>query len=87
MAVSAVIVPAQTLLQQETPPALVGRVSSTSMSVVFLGQVLGLALSGVLANAVGVRLVFLLCASFAVILAAGGKAFLHIGGRRDTAPA
>jgi MFS transporter, DHA3 family, macrolide efflux protein len=83
VAVSAVIVPAQTLLQQETPPALVGRVSSTSMSVVFLGQVLGLAFSGVLANAFGVRLVFMLCAALAVVLAAGGKAFLHLGVRKS----
>src|SRR5262249_382485 len=52
---SGVIVPAQTLLQRETPHALMGRISSTSMSVIFLGQLLGLVLSGVLAQLVGVR--------------------------------
>ena len=68
LAASAVIVPAQTLLQQETPEALIGRVSSTSSSIVFLGQVLGLGLSGVLASVFGVRLVFLLSAGLAGVL-------------------
>jgi MFS family permease len=77
VSVSAVIVPAQTLLQAETPPALVGRVSSTSMSVVFFGQVLGLVLSGVLANLVGVRMVFLLSAALAVALAGAGRLFMQ----------
>ncbi len=77
LAVSAVIVPAQTLLQQETPPELIGRVSSTSSSIVFLGQVLGLVLSGVLADLFGVRLVFALCALLSVVLAGAGRAFMH----------
>ena len=81
VAVSAVIVPAQTLLQEETPPALVGRVSSTSMSVVFLGQVLGLIFSGVLASAFNVRVVFMLCAALAIGLAIAGRVFLHVGER------
>jgi MFS family permease len=81
LSVSAVIVPAQTLLQQETPPLLIGRVSSTSTSVVFLGQVLGLALSGVMATAVGVRPVFLMCAVRAVVLAAAGRLFMRTQAR------
>jgi MFS family permease len=79
LAVSAVIVPAQTLLQQETPPALIGRVTSSATSVVFLGQVLGLTLSGVLADLMGVRLVFFVCAVLAVALAAAGRLFFHPG--------
>jgi MFS family permease len=79
LAVSAVIVPAQTLLQQETPPALIGRVTSSATSVVFLGQVLGLTLSGVLADLMGVRLVFFVCAVLAVALAVGGRLFFHPG--------
>jgi MFS family permease len=77
LAVSAVIVPAQTLLQQETPSSLIGRVSSTATSVVFFGQVLGLALSGVLATMAGVRSVFMMCAALAVVLALGGRLFVH----------
>jgi DHA3 family macrolide efflux protein-like MFS transporter len=68
-----VIVPAQTLMQRETPPALMGRISSTMMSMVFFAQVAGLALSGVLAHAFGVRAVFLLCAVLAWVLTGAGK--------------
>lgn len=68
-----VIVPAQTLMQQETPPALMGRISSTMMSVVIFAQVVGLVLSGYLAQAFGVRAVFFLCAVLAWVLTAAGK--------------
>jgi MFS family permease len=71
-----VIVPAQTLMQQETPPALMGRISSTMMSVVFFAQVVGLALSGFLAQALGVRAVFFLCAALAWVLTGAGKLLL-----------
>jgi DHA3 family macrolide efflux protein-like MFS transporter len=68
-----VIVPAQTLMQQETPPALVGRISSSMMSMVFFAQVAGLFLSAYLAKAFGVRAVFFLCAVLAWVLTGAGK--------------
>jgi DHA3 family macrolide efflux protein-like MFS transporter len=43
-AVAGIIIPAQTLMQQETPPELMGRVGSTFMSCVFTAQILGLLL-------------------------------------------
>ncbi|HTM24799.1 MAG TPA: MFS transporter [Vicinamibacterales bacterium] len=72
-----VIVPAQTLLQRETPHALMGRISSTSMSVIFFGQLAGLILSGVLAQRLGVRAVFFLCAVLAWILTGAGSLLLR----------
>ena len=72
-----VIVPAQTLLQRETPHALMGRISSTSMSVIFFGQLAGLILSGVLAQRLGVRAVFFLCAVLAWILTGAGRLLLR----------
>jgi len=72
-AFACVIVPAQTLLQQETPHALMGRISSSTMSVVFFAQLIGLVLSGVLAETFGVRAVFFLCAVIAWILTGAGK--------------
>ena len=75
-AFAGVIVPAQTLMQQETPPALIGRISSTMMSVVFFAQVVGLVLSGFLAAALGVRAVFFLCAILAWVLTGAGKLLL-----------
>jgi DHA3 family macrolide efflux protein-like MFS transporter len=78
---AAIIVPAQTLMQQETPHAMLGRVSSTVTSVVFLAQILGLVLSGVFAELVGIRTVFFLCAGISAALIAGGKLFLHTRGQ------
>jgi hypothetical protein len=56
---------------------MLGRVGSTNASIVFLGQILGLAASGVLAEAIGVRLVFFLCAGLALLLVGAGRLFLH----------
>jgi MFS transporter, DHA3 family, macrolide efflux protein len=80
LAFSAIIVPAQTLIQQETPPPMMGRVQSSSTSMLFLAQILGLVLSGGLAGLLGVRLVFIGCAALAALLASAGRLFLHIGG-------
>jgi MFS family permease len=71
-AFAAIIVPAQTLMQRETPHALMGRISSTVMSVVFFAQLLGLVLSGILGQIFGVRAVFFLCAVLAWVLTASG---------------
>ena len=75
-AFGAIMVPAQTLIQRETPHDMLGRVGSTNASVIFLGQILGLAISGMLAELVGVRMVFFLCAALSVALAIAGRALL-----------
>lgn len=72
-----IIVPAQTLMQSETPAALMGRISSSTMSVVIFAQLVGLLLSGILADRLGVRAVFFLCAIFAWILTAAGNLLLR----------
>jgi MFS family permease len=84
-AFAGIIVPAQTLMQQETPAAMMGRISSTMMSVVFFAQLLGLVLSGILAQLVGVRAVFFLCAVISWVLTACGR--LLLSGRAAPAPA
>jgi MFS transporter, DHA3 family, macrolide efflux protein len=75
--VAGIIIPAQTMIQQETPPALMGRVGSTVMSCVFTAQILGLLLSGALAQVTGVRHVFAICAGMIVLLAVAGKLFME----------
>jgi MFS family permease len=70
--ISFVVVAAQTLMQQETPPAMLGRVSSSFVSVFSLAQVLGLLLSGHLAVWFGIRAVFLLCAAALALIVAVG---------------
>ena len=77
LSVAGIIVPATTMIQQETPPALMGRVGSTNMSVIFGSQIVGLVLSGLLADRIGVRHVFLYCAVMLVILMAVGKLFME----------
>ena len=76
-AVAAIIIPAQTLMQQETPPELMGRVGSTFMSCVFTAQLLGLLLSGALAQFTSVRNVFAICAAMLVVLCLAGKLFME----------
>jgi MFS transporter, DHA3 family, macrolide efflux protein len=61
--VALIITPAQALFQQETPIAMVGRVSSSVMSVITFSQIIGLAISGSFAGMVGVRNVFFACAA------------------------
>jgi MFS family permease len=77
VAVALVLVPAQTMSQQETPPEMVGRVSSTFMSMISIAQILGLLLSGGLALRLGMRNLFLSCSVVLVILAAGGWLWLR----------
>lgn len=76
-AFGAIMVPAQTLLQRDTPHDILGRVSSTMTSVVFFAQILGLVLSGVMAEKLGVRAVFVGSALLAAVLAGGGRLLLH----------
>ena len=67
-----IVVPAQTLSQQETPHEMMGRVSSSFMSLIALAQVLGLLISGYLAQILGIRRLFLASALALALLAAGG---------------
>jgi MFS family permease len=76
-AIAVVIVPAQTLSQKETPPAMQGRVSSTFMSLFSLAQVLGMLLSGALATHLGIRQLFLACGAALGVLAAVGWTWLR----------
>ncbi len=77
LAVAAIIIPAQTMIQQETPPALMGRVGSTVMSLVFGAQIAGLVLSGILADHIGVRHVFAVCAILLSVLITAGRLWME----------
>jgi len=85
LAIAFVWVPAQTMSQQETPHAMVGRVSSSFMSLISVAQVLGLLLSGYLAQKLGIRPLFLSCAGVLALLSIAG--YLMMRGREMTAPA
>ncbi|MGA8939821.1 MAG: MFS transporter [Acidobacteriaceae bacterium] len=74
-----IIVPSQTLIQEETPGELMGRVGSTTMSAVFGAQILGLLLSGILADHITVRGVFALCTILLAGLIVAGKLWMEPG--------
>ena len=76
-AASGIIVPSQTIIQKETPPALMGRVGSTVMSTIFTAQVGGLVLSGILADFTSVRRVFALCTVILAVLTVAGKVWME----------
>jgi MFS transporter, DHA3 family, macrolide efflux protein len=76
-AVAGIVVPSNTMIQQETPHELMGRVGSTVMSLIFTAQICGLILSGLLANRIGVRHVFGLCAIFLALLIAAGRLWME----------
>jgi DHA3 family macrolide efflux protein-like MFS transporter len=84
LAIAFVWIPAQTMSQQETPPPMVGRVSSTFMSLISFSQVFGLLLSGYLAQRLGIRSVFIACAGVLGVISTGGY-FLMQGHPSDAA--
>ena len=82
--VAFIVVPAQTLMQRETPKEVMGRVSATTMSLVFAAQVIGLMISGSLASAVGIQMLFVLSAAALLVSAVAGH---WIRLRREPLPA
>ncbi|HEY3929714.1 MAG TPA: MFS transporter [Candidatus Koribacter sp.] len=75
--ISMVLIPAQTMSQRETPHNMVGRVSSTFMSMISIAQILGLLLSGVLAQRLGMVRLFAACAVALGVISFGGWIFLR----------
>ncbi|MFI5103954.1 MAG: MFS transporter, partial [Terriglobales bacterium] len=71
-AIAFVLIPAQTMSQQETPPTMVARVSGSFMSLMWIGQVMGLLISGFLAQKLGIRPMFLASAGAMVLVTAAG---------------
>jgi MFS family permease len=55
LAAAAVFIPSQTLLQEETPPAMLGRVSATFTTTITVAQLLGILGAGRLADLAGIR--------------------------------
>jgi DHA3 family macrolide efflux protein-like MFS transporter len=76
-AVAGIVVPATTMMQQETPHQLMGRVGSTFMSLIFTAQISGLILSGLIADRIGVRHVFGLCAILLAVLIVVGRIWME----------
>jgi MFS family permease len=72
LGVAMVVISAQTLMQGQTPMDMLGRVTSTLMSVMALSQVGGIALSGSIAQAVGIVNSYYITSALLFLIAAIG---------------
>ena len=70
--VAMIIIPAQALMQGATPMNMLGRVTSSFMSVLSLAQIAGLVLSGSIAQVIGIQKSYLVTSIVLVMLAAAG---------------
>ena len=84
-AFAGIFIPAETTIQKETPPSLMGRVGSTVSSTIYTAQIAGLILSGILAQHIGVREVFVLCAILLGLLIVVGRLWMEPKGTHDPA--
>ncbi|MDQ6758283.1 MAG: hypothetical protein M3Z32_00285, partial [Acidobacteriota bacterium] len=78
--VAFIIVPAQTLFQEATPQAMLGRVTSSMMSMLALAQVVAMLIAGPVAQRVGIRELYF--ASGLLLLAFAAVGYVRL--RRPT---
>jgi DHA3 family macrolide efflux protein-like MFS transporter len=72
-----IMVPSQTLLQQETPNELLGRVMSSLMSLLAMSQVAAMFVAGPVAEKAGIRNLYLASAAMLLTIGAMGYAKLR----------
>jgi len=70
--VAFVMIPAQTLLQEETPKAMLGRVSSSLWSVLSMAQVAAMLIAGPVARWLGIRDLYFASGLLLLLIAATG---------------
>jgi DHA3 family macrolide efflux protein-like MFS transporter len=75
LSAACVLIPSQTLLQEESPQALLGRVSSTAMSLMTTAQLAAFLIAGTLAAWIGVRNLYYLVAATLILIAVIGYGF------------
>jgi DHA3 family macrolide efflux protein-like MFS transporter len=84
-AFAGIFIPSETTIQKETPPSLMGRVGSTVSSAIYSAQISGLILSGILAQHIGIRQVFVLCTVLLALLIVVGKLWMEPKGTHSPA--
>jgi len=80
LAAAAVFIPSQTLLQEETPPAMLGRVSATFTTTITVAQLVGILGAGRLAELAGIRKLY--CGVAAIMFAVGVAGYAWVRGWR-----
>jgi DHA3 family macrolide efflux protein-like MFS transporter len=71
-----IMIPSQTLLQEETPHAMLGRVTSSLMSALSISQVVAMLCAGSIAQAIGIRNLYFASAGLLVLIAGTGYLYL-----------
>lgn len=84
LSVACVLVPSQTLLQEESPPEILGRVSSTSMSLMTAAQLAALLISGTVASWIGIRNLYYLVAVLLILIAMVGYQYKRTRGMAES---
>jgi hypothetical protein len=79
------MITSQTVMQRETPPELLGRVSSSLMALLALSQVAAMFVAGPLAQKAGIRNLYFGSAAMLVLIAVGGN--LRLARRKPDAEA
>jgi MFS family permease len=76
--VAGVLVPSQTLIQEETPSEILGRVGSTSMSLMTVAQLISFLVAGKVADLIGIRNLYYLVALLLVLIGGWGIVYTRI---------
>ncbi len=84
LAAAAVFIPSQTLLQEETPPAMLGRVSATFTTTITVAQLLGILGAGRLTELAGIRRLYY--AVSAIMFCVGLAGYAWVRGWRPADP-
>ena len=85
--VAFILLPSQTLVQEETPLPMMGRVSSSMISVLMLSQVVSMTLAGGVAELVGVRSLCYASATMLLVVACVAFVVNRRRGKVETAKA
>src|SRR5579872_726863 len=67
-----IVIPSQALMQEGTPPELLGRVGGSMMSVMMASQIAALCLAGPVAQIMGIRNLYFASAAFLALIAVAG---------------
>lgn len=86
LAAGGVLVPAQTLLQEETPHNILGRLSSSSTAMITVSQLVAVALAGKFAEWMGIRNLYYGVALALLLIALSGYAYARTRGLLKAGP-
>ncbi|HJQ70504.1 MAG TPA: MFS transporter [Blastocatellia bacterium] len=76
--VAYVLVPSQTLIQEETPQEMLGRVTSTSMSLMTVAQLVSFLVAGAVAGLIGIRNLYYVVAAMLLVTAMFGYVYARV---------